>query len=289
MTIRSMMLTARLVVAIGRAICLVISGVHFLAVDTMIHPCIFFIWIMRLMVFLVLLFFFSSRRRHTRYWRDWSSDVCSSDLERLPACRSTSRRSLAWSTASRCACRARRRPFQLPCPTQPVPTRGWAYERVSRVGVGRVHGSRRSLASARPVRVLTRGAGDLLPAGDDLERLLDRGRPPFRGGGVDGGRAAAGRRVLRRLHHREEPLGGQRVRLRPDLLVLRGARALPVQGAVLGRGGCARAARGLRARGGGAARALRLDDLRLRDRKSGVSGKSVDLGGRRIIKKKIVS
>src|SRR3712207_4460983 len=26
-------------------------------------------------------FFFSSRRRHTRYWRDWSSDVCSSDLD----------------------------------------------------------------------------------------------------------------------------------------------------------------------------------------------------------------
>src|SRR5258707_13502278 len=25
-------------------------------------------------------FFFSSRRRHTRYWRHWSSDVCSSDL-----------------------------------------------------------------------------------------------------------------------------------------------------------------------------------------------------------------
>src|SRR5258707_11870287 len=29
---------------------------------------------------LVVFFFFSSRRRHTRYWRDWSSDVCSSDL-----------------------------------------------------------------------------------------------------------------------------------------------------------------------------------------------------------------
>src|SRR3712207_7850123 len=29
-----------------------------------------------------LFFFFSSRRRHTRYWRDWSSDVCSSDLVR---------------------------------------------------------------------------------------------------------------------------------------------------------------------------------------------------------------
>src|SRR3712207_5491492 len=30
---------------------------------------------------MTLLFFFSSRRRHTRYWRDWSSDVCSSDLK----------------------------------------------------------------------------------------------------------------------------------------------------------------------------------------------------------------
>src|SRR5258707_11830798 len=29
----------------------------------------------------LLFFFFSSRRRHTRYWRDWSSDVCSSDLQ----------------------------------------------------------------------------------------------------------------------------------------------------------------------------------------------------------------
>src|SRR3712207_8698567 len=28
-----------------------------------------------------LVFCLSSRRRHTRYWRDWSSDVCSSDLE----------------------------------------------------------------------------------------------------------------------------------------------------------------------------------------------------------------
>src|SRR6266850_3706702 len=28
-------------------------------------------------------FFFSSRRRHTRLQGDWSSDVCSSDLERI--------------------------------------------------------------------------------------------------------------------------------------------------------------------------------------------------------------
>src|SRR5690348_18287496 len=32
---------------------------------------------------MVFLFFFSSRRRHTRWTGDWSSDVCSSDLRRL--------------------------------------------------------------------------------------------------------------------------------------------------------------------------------------------------------------
>src|SRR6266511_4802746 len=31
-------------------------------------------------VFICLYFFFSSRRRHTIFSRDWSSDVCSSDL-----------------------------------------------------------------------------------------------------------------------------------------------------------------------------------------------------------------
>src|SRR5207253_8347746 len=31
--------------------------------------------------FFLFFFFFSSRRRHTRWPRDWSSDVCSSDLE----------------------------------------------------------------------------------------------------------------------------------------------------------------------------------------------------------------
>src|SRR5690606_41888453 len=33
------------------------------------------------MIFFFIVFFFSSRRRHTRFSRDWSSDVCSSDLE----------------------------------------------------------------------------------------------------------------------------------------------------------------------------------------------------------------
>src|SRR3712207_8968571 len=34
-----------------------------------------------------IFFFFSSRRRHTRYWRDWSSDVCSSDLAKAVCAR----------------------------------------------------------------------------------------------------------------------------------------------------------------------------------------------------------
>src|SRR5256884_7201778 len=33
----------------------------------------------------VIFFFFSSRRRHTRCSRDWSSDVCSSDLKEVVA------------------------------------------------------------------------------------------------------------------------------------------------------------------------------------------------------------
>src|SRR5215813_3981551 len=35
------------------------------------------------MMAIMFIFFFSSRRRHTRCGRDWSSDVCSSDLEKL--------------------------------------------------------------------------------------------------------------------------------------------------------------------------------------------------------------
>src|SRR5207245_6764863 len=41
-----------------------------------------------------LVFFFSSRRRHTRCYRDWSSDVCSSDLTPGPGVPGTS----AWGS-----------------------------------------------------------------------------------------------------------------------------------------------------------------------------------------------
>src|SRR5437763_9535230 len=62
-------------------------------------------------------FFFSSRRRHTRYIGDWSSDVCSSDL----------RRSVS-SAASWCPCsRSRGRT----CPCRRHRPSSSAYERVA--------------------------------------------------------------------------------------------------------------------------------------------------------------
>src|SRR5206468_5692676 len=35
------------------------------------------------LAYITVFFFFSSRRRHTRSDRDWSSDVCSSDLDEV--------------------------------------------------------------------------------------------------------------------------------------------------------------------------------------------------------------
>src|SRR5260370_5266497 len=62
-----------------------------------------------------LFFFFSSRRRHTRFKCDWSSDVCSSDLP-AGACRRGRRRraccSSAWSSRSS-ACRSEEHTSEL--------------------------------------------------------------------------------------------------------------------------------------------------------------------------------
>src|SRR5207248_4473179 len=52
----------------------------------------------RLHAAFLLLFFFSSRRRHTRSYGDWSSDVCSSDLSTCTA-RRASRWHRSWATA----------------------------------------------------------------------------------------------------------------------------------------------------------------------------------------------
>src|SRR5437763_16046761 len=47
-----------------------------------------------------MFFFFSSRRRHTRYIGDWSSDVCSSDLVLLKAS-AQCRLSFSWAEVKR--------------------------------------------------------------------------------------------------------------------------------------------------------------------------------------------
>src|SRR5690349_22111425 len=59
----------------------------------MVDVVIFYVFVF--VIFFFFFFFFSSRRRHTRSLRDWSSDVCSSDL------RTTNR-----SAAARCRIRA---------------------------------------------------------------------------------------------------------------------------------------------------------------------------------------
>src|SRR5438105_11806473 len=45
-----------------------------------LYSSVYFICFSLFVVVLFFFFFFSSRRRHTRSTRDWSSDVCSSDL-----------------------------------------------------------------------------------------------------------------------------------------------------------------------------------------------------------------
>src|SRR5690606_40778525 len=61
------------------------------------------------------IFFFSSRRRHTRFSRDWSSDVCSSDLTTRissPASHPASQKASLWTGPRagvlRCATRTSR-------------------------------------------------------------------------------------------------------------------------------------------------------------------------------------
>src|SRR5688500_20131738 len=66
-------------------------------------------------------FFFSSRRRHTRLQGDWSSDVCSSDLELEPKARSlalpsvSGRDALAWTRASSLLVRSEERRVGKEC------------------------------------------------------------------------------------------------------------------------------------------------------------------------------
>src|SRR5437870_9692881 len=60
-----------------------------------------FLYFLTSFVIFFFFFFFSSRRRHTRWPRDWSSDVCSSDLSPLSPARPTPWRCRSASLRSR--------------------------------------------------------------------------------------------------------------------------------------------------------------------------------------------
>src|SRR5690606_11586424 len=72
-----------------------------------------------------IVFFFSSRRRHTRFSRDWSSDVCSSDLSQLNREGSDMARCTAPSRGHRTASGA------AACPACGGRSRGYGYSTYS--------------------------------------------------------------------------------------------------------------------------------------------------------------
>src|SRR5439155_6532076 len=92
-------------------------------------------------------FFFSSRRRHTRWPRDWSSDVCSSDL--------TIRRVTAESDAFSEV----RGPAELFCPVELFPSRLNKRSEERRVGKSVDLGGRRSTKKKR-TRKSSDGCGE---------------------------------------------------------------------------------------------------------------------------------
>src|SRR5207248_4959700 len=78
----------------------------------------------------VCLFFFSSRRRHTRSYGDWSSDVCSSDLPWRPISEPRS------VSVSRIACAARPSGRYVRSPARMVANDG-VPQRTNQVEIGR--------------------------------------------------------------------------------------------------------------------------------------------------------
>src|SRR5262249_58709570 len=69
-------------------------------------------------VVLLAVFFFSSRRRHTRLVSDWSSDVCSSDLERRSCVRPSEFRWVSGNPVRFRSSAKARRSFCAHCGTQ---------------------------------------------------------------------------------------------------------------------------------------------------------------------------
>src|SRR5215510_1115515 len=137
-------------------------------------------------------FFFSSRRRHTRWPRDWSSDVCSSDLDRPEAPRARWQRAAALRRAAAVGRRVDR-PAARPDLALP-------YSRSRTAATGRRErlGARRRRALAELVRHLPRPRPALELLGRArapvLARRADRSRP------AGSARASAADRTDRPLH-----------------------------------------------------------------------------------------
>src|SRR6266487_4725425 len=99
----------------------------------------------------VVYFFFSSRRRHTRWTGDWSSDVCSSDL---------SRDVTGSPTAYAAYIRQSRGEFSAAKPSCMAFQNAWVSDRTVAY-----------LASGKPAVVQHTGASVFLPDGEGMFRF----------------------------------------------------------------------------------------------------------------------
>src|SRR6266496_1463251 len=140
---------------------------------------------------LLVLFFFSSRRRHTRSLRDWSSDVCSSDL----GCPATGTRVVCSRPAPRFC--GRRSPHPLGC----WMVRGWSVTRsrscrpcFTCCGGGSWSPTWPARCWALPLQYRPLRTGrDGIPAGSaECRRRGAAGGQGVHGGGLDGHRGPAG-------------------------------------------------------------------------------------------------
>src|SRR5690606_10955633 len=135
-------------------------------------------------------FFFSSRRRHTRFSRDWSSDVCSSDL--LPVRRRA--RPVAGGAPAGAAQRGRGVPD--------------SYHTVSRPGPISMGCANVPVSSHRGTTSRPRGARPMADAIPSVPRATDRPRPTF-----PASRLVAGQ-VAYRDREATESLASERVMVR---------------------------------------------------------------------------
>src|SRR3712207_8911786 len=117
-------------------------------------------------------FFFSSRRRHTRYWRDWSSDVCSSDL--AVGCPPRRTRPARWPASSTTTTARRgRRPWCSPWCTTPSSRRPPPGGDVS-TPEGQT-GAAPATSTAPPGALQVRAEGRWLVLGPDRPFVIGRG------------------------------------------------------------------------------------------------------------------